>query len=54
MATKIHSLIVAAALSLPFGVAVAQDKSIDKNVELSEPTELDNLMDAEAYAAETA
>ena len=48
MATKIHSLIVAAALSLPVGLPLAQDKSIgggvDKGVELSEPTLYDFLL----------
>src|SRR5687768_17626386 len=44
MATKIHSLIVAAALSLPFGLPLAQEKSIDKSVELSEPTLYDFLL----------
>jgi tetratricopeptide (TPR) repeat protein len=44
MATKIHSLMVAAALSLPFGFPLAQEKSIDKSVELSEPTLYDFLL----------
>jgi tetratricopeptide (TPR) repeat protein len=44
MAMKIHSLIVAAALSLPFGFPLAQDKSVDKNIELSEPTLYDFLL----------
>src|SRR5688572_978162 len=44
MATKIHSLIVAAALSLPFGLPLAQEKSIDKSVELNEPTLYDFLL----------
>jgi tetratricopeptide (TPR) repeat protein len=44
MAMKIHRLAVAAALSLSCALAAAQDKSIDRSVELNEPTLYDFLL----------